>query len=219
MLEGGVEDGVFRKEAGEGIDSGDGDDAGGHGEKGYRKFFAQATHLAHVLLVSHAVNDGACGEEEQRLEEGVRHEMEDGCRVSRDAAAQEHVAELRDGGVGEDALDVGLHQGHGGGKESSGRADDGDCAQRKRRVIEKHMGAGDHVHAGGDHGGGVDQGGDGRGTFHGVGQPDVERQLSRFSGCAEEQAERRRGEDAAGPAGIGGEFVGDLREGQGAEVG
>ena len=37
--------------------------------------------------------------------------------------------------------------------------------------------AGDHVDAGGDHGGGVDQGADRRGAFHGVGQPDVEGNL------------------------------------------
>ena len=61
------------------------------------------------------------------------------------------------------------------------------------------MGAGDHVDAGGDHGGGVDERGDGRGAFHGVGQPDVERKLRALAGGAEEQAERDGGEDAALP--------------------
>ena len=126
-----------------------------------------------------AVNDGACGEEEQSLEEGVGHEVEDGGRVGRDAAAEEHVAELRDGGVGEHALDVVLDEADGGGEEGGGRADDGDHAEREGRVVKEDVVAGDHVDAGGDHGGGVDERGDGRGAFHGVGQPDVEREAGR----------------------------------------
>ena len=55
------------------------------------------------------MDDGAGGQEEQRLEEGVGEEVEDAGGVGSDSAGQEHVAELRDGGVGEDALDVVLH--------------------------------------------------------------------------------------------------------------
>ena len=64
------------------------------------------------------MDDRAGGEEEQRLEEGVRDEVEDGGGVGSDAAGQEHVAELRDGGVGEHALDVGLHHADSGGEEA-----------------------------------------------------------------------------------------------------
>ncbi len=67
----------------------------------------------------------------QRLEEGVRHQVEDGGGVCGDSAAKEHVAKLRDGGVGEDALDVVLHQPMSGGEEGSGRSDDGDHAERE----------------------------------------------------------------------------------------
>ncbi len=70
---------------------------------------AQAAHVAHVLLAGERVDDGAGGEEEERLEEGVGEEMEDPGGVRTDAAGEEHVAELRDGGVGEDTLDVVLH--------------------------------------------------------------------------------------------------------------
>ena len=63
--------------------------------------------------------------------------------------------------------------------------------ERDGRAIKEQMRAGDHVDAGGDHGGGVDERGDGRGAFHGVGQPDVERKLRAFAGGAD-QAGRGR---------------------------
>ena len=76
--------------------------------------------------------------------------------------------------------------------------------EREGRAVEEKMGAGDHVDAGGDHGGGVDERGDGRGALHGVGQPDVERKLRALAGRAQEQAKADGGEDAAGPCGAGG---------------
>ena len=120
---------VFREEAGEGRDAGDGDDAGGHGPEGDRDATSQAAHLAHVLLAGEGVDDGAGGEEEKGLEEGVGEEMEDGGGVGGDPAGEEHVAELGDGGVGEDALDVVLHDADDGGEEGGGRADESDDAE------------------------------------------------------------------------------------------
>jgi hypothetical protein len=58
-------------------ESGDSEDARGHGPESDGKFGAQAAHLAQVLLAAHGVDDGAGGEEEQRLEERVHDEMED----------------------------------------------------------------------------------------------------------------------------------------------
>ena len=123
------------------------------------------------------MDDGAGGEEEERLEEGVGHEVEDGGGVGGDSAGEEHVAELGDGGVGEDALDVVLDHADAGGEEGGGGADDGDDAEGVGGAVEEDVAAGDHVDAGGDHGGGVDEGGDGGGAFHGVGEPDVEGDL------------------------------------------
>ena len=111
--------------------AGDGEDAGGHGPEGDGDALAQAAHVAHVLLAGEGVDDGAGGEEEQRLEEGVGQEMEDAGRVGADAAGQEHVAELGDRGVGEDALDVVLDEADGGGEDGRDRADDGDDAERE----------------------------------------------------------------------------------------
>ena len=62
----------------------------------------------------------------------------------------------------------------------------------RRGELEKRRAAGDQVDAGGDHGGGVDQGADRGGAFHGVGQPDVQRELGGFADrAAEEQARPR----------------------------
>ena len=48
----------------------------------------QATHLAHVLLVIHPVDHTARAKEQQRLEEGVGHQMENGGRIGADAEAK-----------------------------------------------------------------------------------------------------------------------------------
>ena len=78
------------------------------------------------------MNHRARAQEEQRLEERVRHQMEDSGRVRGHAAGQKHVAELRNRGVSQDALDVGLRQAHGGGKDCRKAADDRDDLQRMR---------------------------------------------------------------------------------------
>ena len=64
------------------------------------------------------MDHAARAEEEQRLEERVRHQVEDARAERADAAGQKHVAELADRGVGENFLDVGLHQADGGGEKA-----------------------------------------------------------------------------------------------------
>ncbi len=191
-----VENRVFAEEAGEGRDAGDGEDPGAHGPEGDGHGFAQAAHGAHVLLAAHGMDDGSGGQEEQALEEGMRHQVEDGRGVSRGSAGQEHVAELGDGGVGEHALDIRLHHADGGGKQGRGGADDGDHAEREGRAVKEHMRAHHHVDAGSHHGGGMDQGGDRSGAFHSVRQPDVQRNLRGLAGSAEHQQQRNGGEEA-----------------------
>src|SRR5580658_3475954 len=165
------------------------------------------------------MNYRARAEKEQRLEEGVGHEVKDGCRISRYAATEEHVSKLRNRGVSQHALDVVLRQAYGCGKECRGRAHDSNDAEREGRAVKEEVEARNHVNAGRDHGGGVDERGDRCGALHGVGQPDVERKLRAFTGCAYEQAEADGGEDASGPCGISGQFRGQLTERERAEVG
>ena len=54
----------------------------------------------------HADDDRAGAEEQQGLEEGMRHQVEDSHRIRRDAQGHGHVTQLRQRGVGHHALDV-----------------------------------------------------------------------------------------------------------------
>jgi hypothetical protein len=78
---------------------------------------------ADVLLVVGRVDDRAGPEEEQGLEEGVRQQVEDRRHPRADAEREHHVAELRDRGEGEDALQVVLGDRDRGAEERRDRAD------------------------------------------------------------------------------------------------
>ncbi len=104
------QDFVFREEAGEGKDTGDGQRRDQHRLIGGRNALTQIAHVAHVLLATQGMNHRTGTEEEQRLEECVSEDVEDARGKGSDAERQEHVSQLRDGGVGEHALDVVLHQ-------------------------------------------------------------------------------------------------------------
>ena len=56
-----------------------------HGEPSNRHIFAQAAHVAHILVVMHADDDAARRQEQQGFEKGVRHHMEHGNRIRRHA--------------------------------------------------------------------------------------------------------------------------------------
>ena len=73
-----------------------------------------------------------------------------------------------------------------------------------RRQLEQRVRARHHVDARRHHGGGVDQGGNRRGAFHGVRQPDVQRELRRLARGADEQQQRHRAQHAEA-RGLGGE--------------
>ena len=123
----------------------------------------------------------------------MRHQVEDCRRISRNATAEEHVSKLRNRGVREHALDVGLHEGDGGREDRSCRADNGNDAQCEWRAVKDEVSAGDHVDAGRDHGSRVDERGDRSWAFHRVRQPYVEWKLRALAGCSNQQAEGDRG--------------------------
>ena len=108
--------------------------------------------------------------------------------VGADAERQEHVAELGDRRVGEHLLDVVLDDG-------DRRREERRQPRRSRRSRADASGAcryepdmrAHQVDARGHHGRGMDQRGDRRRAGHGVGQPDVQRDLRRLARRAEEE--------------------------------
>ena len=140
-----------------------------------------------MVAVLQGVDDRAGREEQQGLEEGVRHQVEHAGHVARQPHRGDHEAKLGDGGIGQHLLDVELGHGHGGGKERGGRADIGHHRLRDGRQRKQRVGARDHVNAGRHHGGGVDERRDRRGAGHGVRQPDIERDLRALAGGAQQQ--------------------------------
>ena len=81
----------MEKKPGERRNAGDGEGSDHHEPEGDRHVLLEAAHVAHVLGVGvrvggviglvHGVDHAAGAEEEQRLEEGVGHEMKDARRV------------------------------------------------------------------------------------------------------------------------------------------
>ena len=166
------------------------------------------------------MDDGAGAEEHEGLEEGVRREVEHrgtdtggddvrvvavGYRERTEAERGDHVAELGERGVGQDFFDVALDDSAQRGVKRGGGAgphDDGERVGDHQDVDPAQ-----HINAGGNHRGGVDQGRDGRRAFHRVGEPNLERKLGGFTDSAAEEEERdQRAEDQAVFRGKGVEF-------------
>ena len=83
---------------------------GEKGPEGRRQALTQPPHTKDVLFMVHGGDDAAGAEEEEGLEEGVDQEMEGGGSDGAGADPEHHVADLADGGVGEDPLQVALGQ-------------------------------------------------------------------------------------------------------------
>ena len=159
--------------------------------------FLRRPPISCMSWVSTRVDHASPSQEEQGLEEGVRHQVEDGRRAAADAQGQHHVAQLADGGVGQHPLDVVLHQGDAWRQTGGDAADVGDWSGPRGRR-NSGVSPGHQVDAGRHHGRRVDQGGDRRGTGHGVGQPDVQGELRRLAHGARKEQHRRGRQD--GPA-------------------
>ncbi len=179
---------VFRPEARERRDARDGERGNAHRHKRPRHVNPQPAHLSHVLLAADAVNHRTRREEQQALEERVRHQMEDARRERSHATRHEHIAKLRNGGVSQHFLDVGLRDADSRRKQGRERSNDRDHRHRHRRALEDRRRARHHINARRHHGRRMNQRRNWSRAFHGVRQPDIKWNLRRLTGSANHQA-------------------------------
>ena len=159
-----------------------------HRRVGDRHVLPQPAHLAHVLLVVQADDHRPRSEEQRRLEESMSEQVEHRRRVGRSAERHGHIAELRERGVGYDALDVVDDDRDERHEQRRDAADDDDERARRVRELEERRHACHHEDAGRHHRRRMDQRGDRRRTLHRIGQPDVQRDLRGLAhGSDEEQ--------------------------------
>jgi hypothetical protein len=127
-----MQDFVFRVIPGRERKCGERERTDQHARERERQASAQAAHPENVLLVMHRQYYGAGGQEQQRLEERVRHQMEHRAVVCAGAFGQKHVTDLAHCRIRENFLDVGLHQRGQAGQQQRNRADRTDTLQRER---------------------------------------------------------------------------------------
>ncbi len=182
-----LDDGVLAEESGEGGKTDQRKGTKQCGDIGDGHVPGESSHLAHVLLVMHGDDDAAGAQKKQGLEEGMGHQMKHPGSIGRHTERHGHIAELGQRGIRHHSLDVVLDQAKQAHEKRCGRTNDQNEGQGGRRQLEQRRHAGHHENAGGYHGRGMDQRRDGRGAFHGVGQPDMQWDLGRFAHGADEQ--------------------------------
>ena len=104
----------------------------------------------------HPDNDRTGSEEQQRLEEGMGHQMEDGNRIGCHTQRHRHIAQLGQCRVGHDPLDVILDHTQEAHEQRTGRTDNQDERQGRRGQIKERRTTGNHEDTRGHHRCGVD---------------------------------------------------------------
>ena len=114
------------------------------------------------------------------------------CKVKRRSKASEDVGQLGHGRIGEDLFQVMLDKRNGRCHNGGGSTNSGDDKGQIRQFTMKCFCSKEWEHAcyevksSVNHGSGVDKSRNGGWTFHGVRQPNVERELRRFTHCTNE---------------------------------
>ena len=124
------------------------------------------------------MNDAAGAEEHQRFEKRVRHHVKDADHKRAHAAGHEHEAQLGNGGVGQNFLDVVLRDANRCGKQRGSGSNQSNDHHHGLRVLEDNVGARHHVESGRHHGRGVDQRRNRCWPGHRIRQPHVQRQCA-----------------------------------------
>ena len=131
--------------------------------------FPQAAIITHILFMVHRVDDRTSAEEQQRLEKGMREQMEHGRAIGAGSGCKEHVSQLRTCGIRNNAFDIGLHKTNRCSKNRGRGTNDRDHVQCELAGFEQGRQAAHHEHASGDHSRRMDQRGNGRWALHRVG--------------------------------------------------
>ena len=112
------------------------------------------------------------------------------------AKGYHHKRNLRDGGEGENSLDVALGASHGSGIESGEHSHPYNNTHLTRGILNPQGEETGYLeHTGNNHRGGVDESTDGGRTFHGIGQPDVQGEHGRLTGTTDEHQYEGCGKD------------------------
>ena len=170
-------DAVFGIEAREKRGANQGQRAQQEGDPSDGHVLAHRAHPTNVLVVMQTHDDRASSQEQQRFKEGVGHEVEHRHRIGRRAQGHCHIAQLRQRGIRHHALDVVLDDAQEAHEQGGDGTNDQNKVERGVRQLINGRHARHHENACSHHGGGVNQGRDGCGAFHGVGQPHMQRKL------------------------------------------
>ena len=147
---------------------------GGEGHEG-----PQTAELAHVARVGFVVHDTR-DHEQRGLEGGVVEHVEDrghGGQRRAQAHQESDQAQMADGRIGQQTLEVVFEDGDEGREQQGDQARSADQGLKPARTRQDGVQAHEQKHTGLDHGGRVQVSRDRRGRGHGVGQPEVKREL------------------------------------------
>ena len=153
----------------------------------------QPTHFPDSLLVMELMNDRPCTEKEERLKTSVSKQMKHRRPWRSDAHGEDHISQLRKGGVSENPLNVILLRSHQSGEQTSHRADGGDHRLRGQGWLNQETHPSQHVDTSRHHGRRMNQCRNRRRTFHGIRKPDMKRHLRRLAHRTTKDQEHRRG--------------------------
>ena len=120
-------------------EAGDCDGAEQHAPECHLNLRREPAHVPHILLAAHRMDHASGGKEQQRLEERVRHQVEDSCAERAYTTAQEHVTKLADRRIGQHLLNIRLHQSNRCCKERGGAAYDRYDVHRRRRMCKQDV--------------------------------------------------------------------------------
>ena len=120
------------------------------------------------------------------------NQVEESVGIASGSQRHHHETQLADRRIGQYFLEVGLCDGYRCRHKCGNGTDDGDKGEGIGRKHHEYLG--DQVNACGNHGCGMDQGRNGCRAFHGIGKPNVERPLGRFSHGAHENTDACNGQ-------------------------